>query len=388
MAFAAVESRRSTESRSFMVPQWYLRHHEAVMTKANSVGRLRFFGPMHIIWVTMTLGGVVSNSYYIEELRDKLSVLKHDAEFLYRYGALSGSVDFFGKLPPENQRVLLYLALTEGDEDVRNVAHVLMGPVLSSAEELLRQMSAYNRDQLEEARKSGQSKQGLVAKLDVERATNELRKACNRIGSLAIEEAFWILLPCDPAEKALWIEAAGATGRVPDGFRTSSYVPYEPTRDEKHRLLVSMQKAAWVLHVHNHPDMQGYVVHCAPSSSDMAFALQWKSTCIDLADKMRFFVIKGQSVCEYSLPQGTVSLWRICDSAETTVVADSTRTPAEVAQERQSDLLQADESGHPPQKWREPQCDAPHHLDASTILSLVGWLLLALVIIYGLLRSL
>jgi len=336
----------------------------------------------------MTLGGVVSDSYYLEELRDKLSALKHDAEFLYQYGELSGSIDFFDKLSPENQRLLRYLALTEGDEDVRNVAHRLMGPVPNSPEELLRQMSPYNRDQLEEARKGRQSKQGLMTTSDAERATNELREACNRIGSLAVEEAFWILLPCDPTEKALWIEAAGETGQVLDGYRISSHVAYEPTRDEKHSLIVSMQKAAWVLHVHNHPDVQGYVVYCAPSSDDMTFASQWKSTGLELADKMRFFVIKGQGVCEYSLPQGRVNPWRVFDSAETTVVADRTKTSAEMAQEGQSGLSEADEAGHPLQKQPEPQSEAPHHPDISTILSLVGWLFLALVIIYGLLRSL
>jgi hypothetical protein len=139
---------------------------------------------------------------------------------------------------------------------------------------------------------------------------------------------------------------------------------------------------------HMKPDALGYVVYCAPSSDDMAFASQWKSIGLELAAKMRFFVIKGQDVCEYSLPQGRVNPWRVFNSPETTVVADRTKSSAEMAQEGQPGLSETDEAGHPLQKQPEPQSEAPHHPDISTILSFVGWLFLALVIIYGLLSSL
>jgi hypothetical protein len=64
---------------------------------------------------------VVGDKCYVEELRDKLSVLKHDAASLHQYGELSSSIDFYNNLSPDDQKVLVYLVLAERNEDVRNV---------------------------------------------------------------------------------------------------------------------------------------------------------------------------------------------------------------------------------------------------------------------------
>lgn len=328
----------------------------------------------------------MTTNYYPEELRDKLSVLKHDAESLYRYGELSSSIDLFNELSPENQRVLLYLALTEGDKDVQNVAHRLMGPVPSSPEELLQQMSPYSRDQLEEDPKDIQSEQSAMVASDAERVANELREACNRIGSLAVEEAFWILLPFDARGKAIWIEAAGVAGhQVLDRLRFPSHVLYELTRDEKHTLIVSMQKAAWVLHVHNHPEVPGYVVYCAPSSDDIGFASQWKLVDPELASKMRFFVIKGERVVEYSLPEGGTRPWRVNEKIGAPFTAEDTETSAGLTHHEGFNLPRTSKGPQPLHPQPEYTSARTERLDISTILSIIGWLFLAAVILYGLL---
>jgi len=63
----------------------------------------------------------------IEQLRGYLEALKRDSEYLYRYGGLSGNTDFFPKLSDQDKRRLIFLAFIEGDKDINNVAHFLMG---------------------------------------------------------------------------------------------------------------------------------------------------------------------------------------------------------------------------------------------------------------------
>ena len=95
----------------------------------------------------------MSNRHHIEELSDMLSRLKYDAEFLYRYGSLASSVDLFDSLSLDDKKRLIYLALTEGDKDVQNVAHCLMQKLSRAPqnfEELLAQISPEDRTELEE----------------------------------------------------------------------------------------------------------------------------------------------------------------------------------------------------------------------------------------------
>lgn len=85
----------------------------------------------------------MSDRHHIDELREMLSHLKQDAEFLYRYGNPADSANLFNSLSTNDQKRLVYLALAEGDEDMKNVARYLMQKFNVEAptmEELLRQM--------------------------------------------------------------------------------------------------------------------------------------------------------------------------------------------------------------------------------------------------------
>ena len=252
----------------------------------------------------------MSNRRHIEELSDKLSILKHDAEFLYRYDNLASSVDFFNSLSLDDRKKLIYLALTEGDKDVQNVAHYLMQKlslVPRNMEELLAQKTSEDRAELEDKSLRPES---LTAS-DRQRITEELRRARDQIGFLEVEEAFWILIPNDPAEKALWIEAVGGKDEILSQFRMSFQVRYEPKKEEKYDLITAMRKALCILHIHNHPELSGYISLCEPSADDLGFALQWKDVRPELASKMKFFVVKADNVVEYSQPQGGTRWWWI-----------------------------------------------------------------------------
>jgi len=256
----------------------------------------------------------MSDRHYIEELRDMLSRLKHDSEFLYQYGSPGSSVDFFNSLSLDDRKRLIYLALTEGDKDVQNVAHYLMqklSPVPRNLKELFAQLTPEDKTEFEKLMEDKQLRPKLLTIIDQQKITEELQKICNQIGFLEVEEAFWILIPNDPGEETLWIEAVGGKEDGLNRVRLPSQVMYDPTKEEKHDLITAMRGALWVLHVHNHPELAGYINSCEPSRNDLIFALEWKSVRPEIKGKMKFFVVKGKSVVEYSLPLGEKKQWQI-----------------------------------------------------------------------------
>jgi hypothetical protein len=233
-----------------------------------------------------------------EELRDILVSLKHDAEYLYQYGDLGYSKDVFHGLSVNDQRILIYLALTEGDKDIQNVAQELMQRFWKkslSPTELLATIPPEDKAEfMKESCISKSSEETIAQRIDT-----ELHKACERIGHLETEEAFWILIPDAPAAEAVWVEAVGTEGKISSSVRFHNQVIYEPDKEEKYELLSLMRKARHILHVHNHPETPGYITYCKPSDNDRSFALYWKSVRPELASKMRFFIVKGHSFVEY-----------------------------------------------------------------------------------------
>lgn len=253
-----------------------------------------------------------SNRHHIEELRDMLSNLKRDAEFLYRYGSPGSSVGLFQSLSLDDRKRLIYLALAEGDEDVQNVARYLMQNLSSpprNLAELLAQMSPEDKAEFAEIREDKLLKTKSLTVIDRQRITEELRKVCGRIGFLKVEEAFWILIPKDPIGDAIWIEAVGGKDEVLSRIRLPFQVMYDPKKEEKYDLITAMRRALWILHIHNHPKLPGYISLCEPTADDQGFALQWKSIRPELPSKMKFFVVQGDSAVEYSLTQGGTRRW-------------------------------------------------------------------------------
>lgn len=233
-----------------------------------------------------------------EELRDILVSLKHDAEYLYQYGDLSYSKDVFNGLSVNDQRRLIYLALSEGDKEMQNVAQELMQRFWErslSPTELLATMSPEDKAEFMKESYITESSEETIA----QRIDTELHKTCERIGHSEVEEAFWILIPNDPAVEAVWVEAVGTEGKVSSFVRFHNQVIYNPDREEKYELMSLMRKARYILHVHNHPETPGYITYCKPSDNDQSFALYWKSVRPELASKMKFFIVKGHNFVEY-----------------------------------------------------------------------------------------
>jgi hypothetical protein len=247
---------------------------------------------------------------HVEELVDFLQKMKKDADFMYQYGHLTVSSDFFKELSPGDKKRLIYLALSTGNRDVKNVAMRLMPMYDDSLEKvrmLLSELPEEDRDELIEITKTMQVDE--LTKDDRNAIAGELELACGRIGNLDVEEAYWILM--HEGEESEWVSAMDDGEDIPYAIRTPNQVIYSPKDEDVYDLTAAMRRAKWVLHVHNHPDRPGYIVLCAPSCNDLSFAAQWKSKRPALENKMKFFVIKGREAVEYSLPEDETIEWDI-----------------------------------------------------------------------------
>lgn len=133
------------------------------------------------------------------------------------------------------------------------------------------------------------------------RVAEQLAVACSKMGSLAIEDAFWVLIP-KGASPATWISAVGQHHGLSASIRLPGMVMYSPSRDEAAELLVAMRPCAVIIHVHNHPlePYPGIKGSSKPSRADLMFAGGWKQRLPEVAHKMRFFIVHGDQVVEYS----------------------------------------------------------------------------------------
>lgn len=251
----------------------------------------------------------------IGELRDMLGNLKADARFLAQDRELGDSVAVFYSLSLENRLTLLYLALTEGDRDVQNIAHRLMGTLAldsipQTPKDLLVMLTARSRAELAKLNEVGTGQPGEPDRL---RIAEHLKEACNRIGSLQIEEAFWILVLGRSGEGTTWIQASGSGAEPRPGLRLAFYsqVIFSLTEREMNNLLATVKRSRWALHVHNHPASRSanYISLCAPSGTDEQSASRWRSIRPGLGHKMKFFVIQNEKAVEYALPQGRTERW-------------------------------------------------------------------------------
>jgi len=232
----------------------------------------------------------------IEKLLDMIAVLKKDAEFLYRYGK-PANAEIFNKLSKDDQKRLACLTLIKGDKDARNVINYLMSK--PSLENLLEELSAKDREEIINVTSGGETNPQSLLPLDQQRIIDVLFKARNKMGSLNVEEAYWILIPGEVDKEAVWIKAMGNQNSK-ENLLLSFRVIYDPTQDEKNELTTAMRNAQWILHIHNHPEMPGDTNAAASSGADRGFAKQWQSYRPELASKMMFFVISNYAVNHYS----------------------------------------------------------------------------------------
>ena len=124
----------------------------------------------------------------------------------------------------------------------------------------------------------------------------ELQEACREIGFKDIEEAHWIFIPIDEKEDIIWESAMGGEGNIFTHIGSTREVGYTPSQEEMYELLTEMRNAKWVIHIHNHPGLGGYL----PISRDLITAQGWKSNLPEHARKLKFFVIKGPIAIEYA----------------------------------------------------------------------------------------
>jgi hypothetical protein len=248
----------------------------------------------------------------IYELRALLGRFKADAEFLYRYQNLAYVHKVIEPLGTTDRVRLLALALAEQDEDVRAVArHVCSQLALPDRlEDLLARLSPEERQEVEQVSSTREpgAPTDMPAELE-ERVRKELRGLREELSELDVEEAYWVLLTDKEHEAGAWIPAWGSS-RDQDEILLPTKVLYRPQKDEHYELLQRIRHSVLALHVHNHPPHPG-INFLDASDDDRNTAASWKTTWPDLAHKLRFFVIAGPYVFEYSLPGRGTRQWDV-----------------------------------------------------------------------------
>lgn len=240
---------------------------------------------------------------HIDELRDLVGHLKKGAESLYRYGDAGSSKTLFNNLSNDDQKRLLYWALIEGDKDIKNIAKYFMqqlNPAPKDVKELLAQMKPSDRDEIETISSQVDKCQVDTELLEVakQKVIEILNEACEKIGSIEIEKAFWVLIPSDVSKNAVWLQARGIAGaNISSYIGWPDKVCYDPEKEEQYKLLSMMREASLVLHIHNHPTTPNTIYGASPS--DRSFAKHWKYLRKELTSKMLFFIIQRRTAFEY-----------------------------------------------------------------------------------------
>ena len=189
----------------------------------------------------------------IDHLKVLAKRLKTEAEYLYRYGDITFDKQFL-KMHPADRLILLYIALSEGDRDIKAVADKLrlyVNVKFSDIEELQSLISDDDLKRLSVTRNQGEDKIKPDTN-DTERIMKELRKACKVMGYLEVEDAYWVIISPDCEKEATWVEASAYhKGNMKLLF--SDHVYFNIDEAEQYRLIERMKEGAYILHLHNHP---------------------------------------------------------------------------------------------------------------------------------------
>lgn len=247
----------------------------------------------------------------LDELRELFPILRSASHSLYRYGYLGKALDVFNSLSDRDKKRLIILAVFGGDKDVLNVAEKMMEnitPTPSCIAELYEMISARDYDEI--SKYLAIFKPNTLKHSNTDRIREELHKAIDLLGSLEIEEAYWIFIPENSVNDTSWVKAVGyGDSDISDIIKFYDKIFYDPGIKEKVTLFNIMRKSDWVLHIHNHPTFSNFYSHCKASSNDMAFVIQWKQMRPELADRMKFFVIQNDCAIEYSEDEEFIKRW-------------------------------------------------------------------------------
>lgn len=247
----------------------------------------------------------------LDELRELFPILRSASHSLYRYGYLGKALDVFNSLSDRDKKRLIILAVYGGDKDVLNVAEKMMEnitPTPSCIAELYEMISARDYDEI--SKYLAIFKPKTLKHSNTDRIREELHKAIDLLGSLEIEEAYWIFIPENSVNDTSWVKAVGYGDRdISDIIKFYDKIFYDPGIKEKVTLFNIMRKSDWVLHIHNHPTFSNFYSYCKASSNDMAFVIQWKQMRPELADRMKFFVIQNDCAIEYSEDEEFIKRW-------------------------------------------------------------------------------
>lgn len=261
---------------------------------------------------------------HIEEIHDLLGRLTSCAESLYQYGNPDDALNLLADLSLNDQKRLLCLALVEGRREYTGnaVKQMLLrlDPRYTDLEAVLTNLPSEDRAEIEKSRLRALEGElpdepkapAEPTEFDRQRITDALREVADEIGLLSYEDAVWVLIPRNPEEEVVWVEAVRSDDPALSKVRLSWMTLYQPGKEERYELITMMRRALWVLHAHNHPrefPEEPEVPEASPE--DRAVSVSWKYARPELVDKMKFFTVTGSRVVEYSMQGNLTKEWPI-----------------------------------------------------------------------------
>jgi len=241
-----------------------------------------------------------------EEIRGMLVKMKFCSDCIFQGGDIEMAWKHLWELNNDEERRFLFChTLVAGDYIDKSAAKALLlrlNPNWRRLEDVLPTLPEVEREEILTTKSvmdkfhQPQTMEALEDK-DEKRISMELSKAVNEIGSLSYEEVLWIIISGNEGEGSLWVQGRKEQDKI--------------ASEEKLKLFSSFREARWVLHVHNHPAQYMKGVRIKASASDRSFSICWKQERPDLEHKMKFFIVAGKEILEYSMIFNKTRMWNI-----------------------------------------------------------------------------
>ena len=244
---------------------------------------------------------IASEKIRLEEIRGMLCKMKFCSECIFQGGDMEAAWEHLSGLNSDDERRFLFChTLVAGDHIDKSAARALLAklnPAWASLEDVLPTLPPIEREEILNTKSIMDKfyqpqKEAVLEDKDEKRISLELSKAVKTIGPLPYKEAVWVLIPVNEGKDSIWVQD-------------------RPGEDEegKFKLLSSFRAARWVLHIHNNPTQYRKGRDFKSSASDRSSSIYWKQERPDLEHKMKFFIVVGNEILEYSMVFNKTKIW-------------------------------------------------------------------------------
>jgi len=253
----------------------------------------------------------------LEEIRGMVGKMKFCSECIFQGGDIDMALKHLSELQSDAEKKFLFCyALVAGDSIDKSAAKALLlklNPAWRSLGDVLPTLPLTERKEILKTKSimdvCRKPQTAVVfSDKDKKRISLELSKAVIGMGSLPYKDAVWILIPERETTDSLWVQGHFGKYKILSEYEFADQ--FSPNKEEeKLKLLSCFRSARWVLHIHNHPAQYAKGKALEASAADHSFSIQWKEERPDLGHKMKFFIVAGKNILEYSMMFNKTKIW-------------------------------------------------------------------------------